>query len=205
MKTSAFAIAVFLLIGLGISEPVSAQKNKSKDRYFMDVHKLEPGSVGYGDVAGAHELDLATQDKHDVQFITYWLDEKEGLVYCLSKADDPSHVHATHEEAHGLVPHEIYEVISGKQESYTGNGSLYLDIHDLGPGNVTAAAVEEAHQKDLAEQGKYKVNFINYWVDEKNGKVFCLSEAPSKDAVIQTHQHAHGLVPATVLTVKQGQ
>jgi len=62
-----------------------------------------------------------------------------------------------------------------------------------------------AHIKDLEVQGERNVNFINYWVDEQNGKVYCLSEAPDRDAVIATHTEAHGLVPAEVLQVKQGQ
>jgi hypothetical protein len=182
---------------------VSAQQESG--RYFMDVHKLEPGSVTYADVAGAHELDLKTQGVHGVSFINYWVDEKAGLVYCLSRADESADVHATHEEAHGLIPDGIYEVIAGEQANYKGNGTLFLDIHDLGPGNVTAADVEAAHQKDLKAEGAYKVNFINYWVDETQGKVFCLSEAPNREAVIATHKAAHGLIPQEILTVKQGE
>ena len=178
---------------------------QGQETLYMDVHKLEPGGVTYADVAGAHELDLKAQDAHNVKFITYWIDEDEGVVYCLSKAKRSSDVHDTHQEAHGLVPAEIYEVIAGEQADYSGNGYLFLDIHDLGPGNVTAEAVADAHLRDLETQSGYKVNFINYWVDEKKGKVFCLSEAPSHDAVIQTHKHAHGLIPGQVLLVKQGQ
>lgn len=197
-------LALFILTALQF-EVAAQSKAGEKGRYYIDVHKLEPGSVGYLDVAAAHEKDLEVQGKHGVSFISYWLDEEGGHIYCLSHAADASHVESTHAEAHGLIPDEIYEVIAGEQAQYTGNGTLFLDIHDLGPGNVTAAAVEEAHQKDLAIEGQYKVNFINYWVDEKNGKVFCLSEAPDKEAVIATHTHAHGLVPVKVMEVKQGQ
>src|SRR5260221_385041 len=80
---------------------------------------------------------------------------------------------------------------------------LYLDVHHLGPGKVTAAAVAEAHQKDLAVEGKYGVNFINYWV---NGTVVvCLSQAPDSSAVIQTHKEAHGLIPQHIMQVKPGE
>ncbi|RRB18390.1 DUF4242 domain-containing protein [Larkinella knui] len=82
---------------------------------------------------------------------------------------------------------------------------MFLDIHQLGPGNVTAKAVAEAHAKDLAAQGKYGVNFINYWVDEKSGVVMCLSEAKDAKSVIDTHKEAHGLIPVEVHPVKQGQ
>ncbi|TLV04030.1 DUF4242 domain-containing protein [Dyadobacter luticola] len=78
-------------------------------------------------------------------------------------------------------------------------------MHQLGAGNVTAKAVADAHVKDLAVQGKYGVNFINYWVDEKSGAVMCLSEAKDANSVISTHKEAHGLIPVEVHQVKQGQ
>ncbi|MBI1341488.1 MAG: DUF4242 domain-containing protein [Terrimonas sp.] len=86
-----------------------------------------------------------------------------------------------------------------------GNAPLFLDVHELGANNVTAKAVAEAHKKDLATEKKYGVNFINYWVDEKKGKVFCLSQAADSAHVINTHREAHGLLPAYILPVKQGQ
>jgi len=201
-----FVVAI-LAIGLFLSvhSTLAAQKSSKEQQYFLDVHKMEPGGFTYADVAGAHQKDLATQKKRNVSFISYWVDEEQGLVYCLSKADKASDISDTHKEAHGLVPTEIYPVIAGMASNYTGNGKLFIDIHELGPGNVTAEAVAGAHEKDLATQGQYHVNFINYWVDEKSGKVFCLAEAPSADAVIKTHKNAHGLVPATVLEVEQGQ
>jgi uncharacterized protein YcfL len=76
---------------------------------------------------------------------------------------------------------------------------LYLDVHELG--KVTAKDVADAHQKDLATQGKYSVEFKAYWVDEKGGKVYCLAEAPSADAMKTVHKEAHGLVPKTIMEV----
>jgi hypothetical protein len=64
----------------------------------------------------------------------------------------------------------------------------FMDVHQM-PG-ATAAAVAEAHKKDLAVQGKHGVRFTSYWVDEKHGKVFCLSEAPSKEAALAVHKEA---------------
>ena len=72
------------------------------------------------------------------------------------------------------------------------------------PEKVTAAAVAAAHKKDLAVQGKYGVNFIDYWVNEKDGIIVCLSQAPDSAAVINTHREAHGLLPAYIVKVKPG-
>ncbi|HSB91800.1 MAG TPA: DUF4242 domain-containing protein [Flavitalea sp.] len=198
-----------LIIGTMVSLQSSAQATNSatgNDRkLFIDVHQMEPGKVKFEDVAGAHAKDLAVEKKHDVHFINYWVDESQGLIYCLSSAPDSSAIRETHAEAHGLLPAYTFEVTDGQAAALQGNKNLFLDIHKLGPGNVTAAAVADAHKKDLAVQNKYGVNFINYWVDEKAGVVMCLSEAKDSQAVINTHKEAHGLIPAEVRNIKQGQ
>src|SRR5262245_10369781 len=67
---------------------------------------------------------------------------------------------------------------------------LFLDVHDLGKGKVTAKAVADAHKKDLATQARYGVAYKAYWVDEKEGKVYCLAEAPSAEAASSVHKEA---------------
>ena len=178
---------------------------KTERTLFIDVHELGAGKVTAKDVATAHAKDLATQGKYGVEFINYWVDESKGIVYCLSSANDSSSIIKTHSEAHGLLPQHIYPVTGGIAAALTNEKIFFLDIHYLAAGNVTAGAVEGAHQKDLAIQHKHGVNFINYWVDEKGGIVMCLSQAKDSTAVIETHKEAHGLVPATILKVKQGE
>ena len=78
---------------------------------------------------------------------------------------------------------------------------LFLDVHELGAGKVTAEDVAEAHKKDLATQGKYGVHFRAYWVDPQQGKVYCLAEAPSAEATTAVHREAHGLVASQVREV----
>jgi hypothetical protein len=154
-------------------------------------------------VAEAHRADLAAQDKHGVRFVDYWVDEEHGDVYCLSEAPDAHSVVDTHREAHGLLPSQILPVVNGQATTTppVGGKILFLDVHDLGPGNVTAQAVADAHQKDLQTEGRYGVRFLNYWVDEVNGKVLCLSEAPNPEAIRETHREAHGLLPDLIVTV----
>jgi hypothetical protein len=48
------------------------------------------------------------------------------------------------------------------------------------------------------------VNYIRYWFDEGTGKVFCLVEAPSKEAAEAVHREAHGLVADEIIEVKEG-
>ena len=200
-----------LIIAGSISFHISAQaidtsaQLKNAINLYIDVHQLTPGKVKFTDVAAAHVKDLAVENKYGVHFINYWVDEAKGLVYCLSSTDDSSSIRKTHAEAHGLLPDHIFKVTEGSAAALTGNKNLFLDIHKLGAGNVTAAAVADAHKKDLAVQGKYGVNFINYWVDEKAGVVMCLSEAADSNAIIATHKEAHGLIPVEILRVKQGE
>ena len=78
----------------------------------------------------------------------------------------------------------------------------YMDVHDL-PG-VKAEDVVKAHEADVATQGKYGVNYTHYWVDEADGKVFCLVDAPDKETAAQVHREAHGLEAHTLYEVEQG-
>jgi hypothetical protein len=80
---------------------------------------------------------------------------------------------------------------------------LYMDVHNL-DGGVAVEDVAKAHQADLETQGKHGVNYLRYWVDEKQGKVFCLVEAPSADAASTVHREAHGLVADDVFEVQEG-
>lgn len=184
---------------------LSTQRAVQKESYYIDVHDLEPGKVTFKDVAAAHEKDLATQEKYAVSFLRYWVDEQKGKVYCLSKAANKQSITNVHQEAHGLLPSQVYKVTDGPEAALAGDKPLFIDVHQLGAGAVTAKDVAGAHEKDLAVQKNYGVNFINYWVDEKQGIVLCLSEAADSSAVKNTHKEAHGLLPSFVMQVKQGQ
>jgi len=215
MKNSIIIAIFFILFMMILStgcnnqgkvSQVEAGMNPSESKHlFLDVHNLEPGKVKFEDVAGAHQKDLATEGKYDVNFIKYWVDETMGKVYCLVEAPDSASVYLTHKEAHGLVPNLVSPVSDGPEVKIGDANSLYFDVHHLGAGKVTAKAVADAHAKDLATQGKFNVKFINYWVDEKDGVVVCLSEAQDPQAIVKTHKEAHGLVPDEVHKVKQGE
>src|SRR5690348_4543124 len=73
------------------------------------------------------------------------------------------------------------------------NMSLYIDVHTIA-GGLTMADAAGAHAADLATQEKFGVKYLQYWVNEAEGKVVCLVEAPSADAAIAVHKEAHGLV-----------
>lgn len=79
---------------------------------YIDVHK-NMKDVKLKDVAEAHAKDLQVQDKHGVQFEKYWVDEKEGTIFCLSYAPNKDAIKHAHKEAHGLLPNETFEVVEG--------------------------------------------------------------------------------------------
>jgi hypothetical protein len=78
----------------------------------------------------------------------------------------------------------------------------YIDIHEL-PG-VKAADVAGAHEADVRVQDQYGVNYRHYWVDEADGKVFCLVDAPDRETATRVHREAHGLEAAVLHEVTQG-
>ena len=63
----------------------------------------------------------------------------------------------------------------------------FMDVHTSMLG-VTAEDLLAAHQADLDIQGDESVDFQHAWADPKTGHVFCLSEAPSAEAVQRIHQ-----------------
>lgn len=77
----------------------------------------------------------------------------------------------------------------------------FMDVHEM-PG-VTIDQVEMAHKKDLEIQGRHGVKFMRYWVDEKNGRVFCLSDAPNAKAALAVHEEA-GHPPKEIFQVHEG-
>jgi hypothetical protein len=80
---------------------------------------------------------------------------------------------------------------------------LYMDVHSI-DGGVKVEDIAQAHSADLQTQGTYDVKYLRYWVDEDQGKVFCLVEAPSATAANTVHREAHGRVAEDIFQVQEG-
>ncbi|HWM33600.1 MAG TPA: SCO4226 family nickel-binding protein [Pseudolysinimonas sp.] len=65
----------------------------------------------------------------------------------------------------------------------------FMDVHD-GFVGATREQIIEAHDADLAIEGDEGVHFEKAWLDAEAGKVFCLSTAPSKEAVMRIHERS---------------
>lgn len=80
---------------------------------------------------------------------------------------------------------------------------LFMDVHEIA-GGVAMDDVAKAHLADLQTQDAYDVRYLRYWVDEAQGRVFCLVEAPSAEAAANVHRAAHGLVADHIYRVQEG-
>ena len=65
----------------------------------------------------------------------------------------------------------------------------FMDVHRSMKG-ITPEQLTEAHRADLAIQDEEGADFKHAWADPASGMVFCLSEAPSAEAVKRIHERA---------------
>jgi AraC-like DNA-binding protein len=81
-----------------------------------------------------------------------------------------------------------------------------MDLHkaDDYEAKPTIEDIKRNHIADLKTQARYGVRFIQYWINEEAGLVFCMMEAPDKEACIATHQEAHGGMPCNIIELKGG-
>jgi Protein of unknown function (DUF4242) len=80
---------------------------------------------------------------------------------------------------------------------------LFMDVHSM-EGGVSASDVAKAHMADLEEQDAHDVKYLRYWVSEREGKIFCLVDAPEAEAAHTVHREAHGLVADEIYEVQEG-
>lgn len=73
-----------------------------------------------------------------------------------------------------------------REATYMGK---FMDIHD-GFFGTTQEDLQAAHDADLAIEAEEGVHFERAWLDPVSGKIFCLSNGPSKDAVMRIHERA---------------
>ena len=80
---------------------------------------------------------------------------------------------------------------------------LFMDIHHIENG-VAIGDVAHAHAADLQHEQAHGVHYLRYWVDEAEGKIFCLVDAPDAEAAATVHREAHGLLADEIFQVQEG-
>ncbi|MFW6723016.1 SCO4226 family nickel-binding protein [Streptomyces sp. MAR4 CNY-716] len=63
----------------------------------------------------------------------------------------------------------------------------FMDVHH-GMQGITREQLQEAHRADRAIETEEGVRFKQAWADPQSGEVYCLSEAPSAEAVMRVHE-----------------
>ena len=77
----------------------------------------------------------------------------------------------------------------------------YIDIHDLLAALLPRICSQRVHVADQQVQGKHGVEYHKYWLNRRNGTVFCMCTAPSAEAAAAVHQEAHGMTALKIMEV----
>lgn len=85
---------------------------------YMDLH-IVPGITAKG-AAEAHRQDLLIQSQYNCTCMTYWVDESKDSAFCLIEAPNEDAVRVLHDNAHGLITHQIIQVNKTVVESFLG-------------------------------------------------------------------------------------
>ncbi len=79
---------------------------------------------------------------------------------------------------------------------------LYMDFHKIS--GITIEDVKKAHMADLSVQERYGVKYHQFWLNQKEGTIFCLTEGPDMETCEMVHRLAHGNVACAMTEVKPG-
>jgi hypothetical protein len=74
---------------------------------------------------------------------------------------------------------------------------LFMDTHERVRA-ITPEGVRSAYERSLSVQSNYGARYVRMWAHSEpndHGRLFCLVEAPSREAVVLVHLDAHGLLP----------
>jgi len=74
-----------------------------------------------------------------------------------------------------------------------------MDLHKLP--RITIDEAKKAHAADEYIQRQYGVKYLQFWVNEEAGNLFCLVEGPDKATVETVHRMAHGHVACAVVEI----
>ncbi|HEY7600397.1 MAG TPA: nickel-binding protein [Candidatus Limnocylindrales bacterium] len=93
---------------------------------YMDRHELKGATAE--EIAAAHIQDLALQERHGVDYVSYWFDYARQNAFCLARGPSREAVETVHRESHGLTALEIIEV----DESQVGRFMGGIPSHPVG-------------------------------------------------------------------------
>ncbi len=77
---------------------------------------------------------------------------------------------------------------------------IFMDRHEVSE-STTPEDLAKIHQEDLKIESDFGCRGFTYWYDDERKHVFCLIEAPNKQAIMDMHKKAHGDVPNRIIEV----
>lgn len=102
---------------------------------FMDLHINSDGEISIDDLIEKHQADLIAQKKFEVQFRGMWVNEDEGMVFCLMEGPNKEACASVHQHAHGDQGCNIVEVNPGDYKRFlSGSRINESDIAETKPG-----------------------------------------------------------------------
>jgi cytosine/adenosine deaminase-related metal-dependent hydrolase len=81
--------------------------------------------------------------------------------------------------------------------------ALYMDVHRHLKG-LDPDELAETARKGIEAASRHGVTFQKFWYNKEEGAIFCLSEAPNKEAAMKAHRDAGEPVPEEIFEVKEG-
>lgn len=124
---------------------------------YMDRHYSE--EITAATIADAHEKDLQIQAKHGIKFMTYWFDEARCTAFCLIDAPNKEAIQAAHDEAHGMVPHEIIDVDESVVSAFLGRLSDPVPSKTNENPSIIGTAFRAIMFTDLVESTKMNTEY----------------------------------------------
>lgn len=137
---------------------------------YMDYHFFD--EVTIENVKKAHLVDKQTQEKYNVKYHQFWVNEKAGTVFCLIQGPNADACEQVHREAHGAVSCNIIEVEAGLVELFMGK------THNVSHGVVYNGngTVDSGFRYLLVVDIVEKTDVLNHGDIQK----FTIPEAPGK-------------------------
>jgi DNA-binding CsgD family transcriptional regulator len=95
---------------------------RASQKLYMCRHQGRPRDVSLAQIASRHDLDVALQDKYNLTWLTYYVNQEGGTSFCLAQAPSKEAVEACHREAHGaMLPYHVSEVDPATLDLFLGS------------------------------------------------------------------------------------
>jgi class 3 adenylate cyclase len=122
---------------------------------YVDIHDLAGATLDQ--IAHAHAADMAVQDKHGVNYVKYWVNEKTGKVFCMCSAPSAEAAERVHVESSGMRAERIIEVDQDLLESLMGDNVVLpsgqaLSNHQPDPGSRTIMFTDIVGSTELTQK-----------------------------------------------------